>query len=169
MKRYIQQRWTGNPRTSWWSPLDTDVFCRLPLPTLLYRYYRHMFCCDCCDLWCVCVICLVVKIVPHILSCCRMSCCLTSRGGSGTMDWLSQNDSKQSITYNQVHSKRQKLLTINSFKQINWYKGITIHHQINELLTHSHGQVGWSGRFEARMMDSDGHDTTWSSELNTSF
>lgn len=117
-------------------------------------------------LWCVCVICLIVKIEPNMLFCCHMSCCLTSRG---TMDWLSQNDSKQSITYNQVHSKRQKLLTINSFKQINWYKGITIHHQINELLTHSHGQVGWSGRFEARMMDSDGHDTTWSSELNTSF
>lgn len=70
MKRYIQQRWTGNPRTSWWSPLDTDVFCRLPLPTLLYR---HMFCCHCCDvsvsyvllsklsqICCFVVICLVV-------------------------------------------------------------------------------------------------------------
>lgn len=163
MKRYIQQRWTGNPRTSWWSPLDTDVFCRLPLPTLLYR---HMFCCHCCDVSVSYVLLSKLSQICCFVVICHMSCCLTSRG---TMDWLSQNDSKQSITYNQVHSKRQKLLTINSFKQINWYKGITIHHQINELLTHSHGQVGWSGRFEARMMDSDGHDTTWSSELNTSF
>lgn len=55
-------------------------------------------------LWCVCVICLIVKIEPNMLFCCHMSCCLTSRG---TMDWLSQNDSKQSIIYNQAHSKRQ--------------------------------------------------------------
>ena len=92
-EKNIQQRWTGKPRTSWWSPLNVDLFCRLPLPTLLYR---HMFCCHCCDVSVSYVLLSKLSQICCFVVICHMSCCLTSRG---TMDWLSQNDSKQSIIY----------------------------------------------------------------------